>query len=80
MILDVDFGVFKLQLRFDSDEEIARAKRAARLIGTQGQIRLWHPEMRLIWDSFSPEKRARYEADADWLNDKITAAKLELDR
>jgi len=29
-----------------------------------------------LWDSMTPELRAQIESDADWLNDKITAAKL----
>jgi hypothetical protein len=76
--LYVKFGALELVIRFSSDEEVARAKRGMMLIGTPA-IRL-NGHARAFWDTLTPERRARIERDADWLNDKITAAKLELSK
>jgi len=75
--LDVNFGIFSVQVRLKDQAEIGRAHRALRLISGTQAIPLQSSAGRDIWDSLTPERRAQYEADADWLNDKITEAKLK---
>lgn len=72
--LIVNYDRFKVIVRFSSDEEMKRAKRGLILLSSKFNLckggKPW-------WDGMTSKQRAQIEADSDWLNDRITQAKLE---
>ena len=73
-VLVVNYERFKITVLFNSDEEVNRAKRGMLLLQSGFNLckggKLW-------WDGMTSQQRTTIEADADWLNNRITEAKLE---
>ena len=74
--LIVNYQTFKLVLRFRGTAEVERAKRGLILLTSKFHLYL-DGRSRSWWDGLTKQQRADIEADSDWLNDKITNAKLE---
>ena len=73
--LIVNYNTFKLVLRFRGTE-VERVKRGLILLTSKFHLYL-DGRSRSWWDGLTKQQRAEIEADSDWLNDKITKAKLE---